>query len=284
MRAHLQKAAIVLARLADKDRLNRRLHVVVDAAPADPAIELERLVVGVEHQLLGLAEVDAHERHAAVRQLHVRRLDRQRQPLERDRLVAPVELVGLSRRKAHRHIGLRRNPRAFVAPGLDEPVHAVVGAVIAASAQLLEQTLRRAALPPRQAVFLLQDLRQNLDPIAQLGRRLDAALVFELGLVSADDFAHRRARYRQRADDLLDRAPLLKIGAPDIADLVHANHPRQPFPADQGQRKDADTSRQRGRNWTRKSPLRGSILQAILHAQCRNPAQPLVETSMRDYR
>ena len=82
MRAHLQKAAIILARLADEDRFHRRLHVVVDAAPADPAIEPERLVVGVEHQLLGLAEVDAHERHAAVRQLHVRRLDRQRQPLQ----------------------------------------------------------------------------------------------------------------------------------------------------------------------------------------------------------
>src|SRR5215469_16402494 len=34
MAAHLQKAAIVEAVLADKDRLHRRLHVVVDAAPA----------------------------------------------------------------------------------------------------------------------------------------------------------------------------------------------------------------------------------------------------------
>jgi hypothetical protein len=74
MRAHLQKATIVSTRLADKDRLDRRLHVVVDAAPAHPAIELERLVVGVEHQLLGLTKVDPHKRHAAVRQLHVRRL------------------------------------------------------------------------------------------------------------------------------------------------------------------------------------------------------------------
>ena len=34
MRAHLEKAAIVLAVLADEDRLHRRLHVVVDAAGA----------------------------------------------------------------------------------------------------------------------------------------------------------------------------------------------------------------------------------------------------------
>src|SRR5258706_16124740 len=34
MRAHLQKAAIISTRLADEDRFDRRLHVVVDAAPA----------------------------------------------------------------------------------------------------------------------------------------------------------------------------------------------------------------------------------------------------------
>jgi hypothetical protein len=66
VRAHLQEAAIVGARLADEDRLHRRLHVVIDAAAADPAVELERLVMGVEHQLLSLAEVGAHERHAAM--------------------------------------------------------------------------------------------------------------------------------------------------------------------------------------------------------------------------
>src|SRR6202451_3409507 len=57
--------------LPTEDRLNRRLHVVVDAAPADTVIEHERLVMSVKPQLLGLAEVGAHERHPAVRQLHV---------------------------------------------------------------------------------------------------------------------------------------------------------------------------------------------------------------------
>src|SRR3954467_11016399 len=49
VRTHLQEAAIILASLAHEDRFHRRLHVVVDAAPADAAIEQERLVVGVEH-------------------------------------------------------------------------------------------------------------------------------------------------------------------------------------------------------------------------------------------
>src|SRR6202140_815355 len=180
VRAHLQKAEIISACLADEDRLDRRLHVVVDAAPADPAIEPERLVMGVKHQLLGLAKVDAHKRHAAVRQLHVRRLDRKRQTRKRDRLVAPVKLVGFPRREAHRYIGMHRNPDALIAPSLDEPMHAVVGAVISAPAQLLEQPLRRPAFALRQLGFLLQDLRQNLDPCAELGRGLNSALVLDL--------------------------------------------------------------------------------------------------------
>src|SRR5450759_1095797 len=130
----------------------------------------------------------------------------------RHRLVAPVELKSLPRREAHRHIGLGRNPRALVAPSLDKPMHAVVGAVIAASAQFFEHTLRRAALPLGQVAFLLQDIRQNLDPVAKLGRGLNPALVLEFGPVPADDLAYRRARHRQRAYDFLDRPTLLKIG------------------------------------------------------------------------
>src|SRR3954466_8500510 len=42
VRTHLQKAEIISACLADEDRLDCRLHVVVDAAPADPAVEPER--------------------------------------------------------------------------------------------------------------------------------------------------------------------------------------------------------------------------------------------------
>src|SRR5580698_11456458 len=62
VRAHLQKAGIVPARLANEDRLDSRLHVVVDATPTDPAVKLERLVMGVEHQLLGLAKIDPNKR------------------------------------------------------------------------------------------------------------------------------------------------------------------------------------------------------------------------------
>jgi hypothetical protein len=66
MTAHLQEVAIVEAILADEDRLHRRLHVVVNAAPAGALEEGERPIVRVEHHLLRLARIGAHERHAAV--------------------------------------------------------------------------------------------------------------------------------------------------------------------------------------------------------------------------
>jgi len=52
--AHLQKAAVELAVLADEDRLHRRLHVVVNAARAGAPEEGKRPVVGVEYHLLRL--------------------------------------------------------------------------------------------------------------------------------------------------------------------------------------------------------------------------------------
>ena len=78
MRAHLEEAAIVLAVLADEDRLHRRLHVVVDAACAGALEERERALVGVEHHLLRLARVGAHEHHPAVAEPNVRDLHRRR--------------------------------------------------------------------------------------------------------------------------------------------------------------------------------------------------------------
>ena len=68
----------------------------------------------------------------------------------------------------------------------------------------------------------------------------------------------------KRPHDLLDRAVLLKIGAPYLADHVHANHPHNPSRPIRAKGKDADTTRQKGSELDAKSPLRGSILRAIL--------------------
>src|SRR5277367_6539804 len=110
MRAHLQEAAIVLAILADEDRLHRGLHVVVDAAPTGAFEECERPFVGVKHHLLGLARIDAHEHHAAVAEAEMRDLYDRRHPIHHNDLVAPDPMGVDSDRRSGR---VRLRPRTL---------------------------------------------------------------------------------------------------------------------------------------------------------------------------
>ena len=87
--AHLQEAAIVETSLADEDRLHRRLHVVVDAAPACTLEQGKGPVVGVEHHLLRLARIGAHEQHPAVTEPDMGGLHDHRHAAQQDDLVAP---------------------------------------------------------------------------------------------------------------------------------------------------------------------------------------------------
>jgi hypothetical protein len=81
VRAHLEEAAIVLAILADEDRLHRRLHVVVDAPPAGALEERERPFVGVEHHFLRLPRIGAHEHDPAMAEAEMRDLHDRRHPV-----------------------------------------------------------------------------------------------------------------------------------------------------------------------------------------------------------
>jgi hypothetical protein len=63
---------------------------------------------------------------------------------------------------------------------------------------------------------------------------------------------------------------LIKIGTSYLADQIHANHPRQPFLAAKAKRKDADTSRQRGRSWTRYRPSGGQYCSRFCINRVRN--------------
>jgi hypothetical protein len=74
MTAHLQESTIVETLLADEDGRCRRLHVVVDATLACALEQGECPVVGVEHHLLRLARIGAHEQHAAMAEPNVRHL------------------------------------------------------------------------------------------------------------------------------------------------------------------------------------------------------------------
>lgn len=100
MAAHLQEATIVAAILAHEDRLHRRLYVVVDAAAAGAFEQRERPVVGVEHHLLRLVRISSCEQHAAVTQPDMSDLHEYGHAVEESDLVAPIEPIGLTRRKA----------------------------------------------------------------------------------------------------------------------------------------------------------------------------------------
>ena len=95
-----------------------------------------------------------------------------------------------------------------------------------------------------------------------------------LGLVAADHLAHRRARHRQRAHDLLDGAMLLKIGAPYLTDQVHANHPHKPSRPIGPKERMLTQGVRRGRNWTRNRPSGGrtkSVARRSGTAPCSEP-------------
>ena len=156
---------------------------------------------------------------------HLRHLDGEREAVELDALVAPIELVGLARIEAQRHEGLDRHPGPLLAPGLHEAMHAVVGALVAAPAQFLEQALRRAPLTPGQLGLGLQDRGQDRHERPELGLGLDLALVGEGGGVRAQHPAHRVARDPELAGDALDPFAVLVVLEPDPRDRLHTRHP-----------------------------------------------------------
>src|SRR3712207_4192295 len=83
-------------------------------------------------------------------------------------------VLGRSHRDAE---ALRDHPGPLLAPGLHEAMHAVVGALVAAPVQFLEQALRRAPLAPGQLGLGLQDRGQDRHEGPELGPGLDLALV-----------------------------------------------------------------------------------------------------------
>jgi hypothetical protein len=154
--------------------------------------ELERLIVGVEHQLLGLPEVAAYKRHAAVRQLHVR-LDRQRQILKRDRLVAqdlPPALTQI-RTKLKQHAGGDRQFVKVLGAVLDHGLAAVEAACAealeagVASGDVILTVLarrRQPATPPS-----IHEILDVMDELKLYGMRASFDEIAGKGLARRDE-------------------------------------------------------------------------------------------------
>jgi len=228
MRAHLEKAAIVLAVLADEDRLHRRLHIVVHAARTRAFEERERPFVGVEHHLLRLARIGADEHHAAVAEADVRDLHDRRHPVHHDDLVAPVELVGLARRECQRDKGGGRRAGVRLRPAPRIATDRVISAFVAGRPQLLENPDERQPLASRRLGVRRQQPIEFPFPSSQLRARLHLALIGKRRVVRPQNFPNRIAGKLQGAGDLPDRLTLDKMLAPYPTDRLHNQHPPPP--------------------------------------------------------
>src|SRR5438094_867962 len=257
---HLQEAPIVQPVGADEDRLHRRLHVVVDAAPAGALEERERPVVRVEHHLLRLPRIDPHERHAAVTEPDMRGLHDHRHAAEQDDLVTPVELIGFPRGEGQRDVDRGRRVPARLAPPPGIAPHGIVAARIAAPAQVLEDPDERPLLTGRLGLVPRQQRVELGRPPAQLRPRLDVPVVRERRRPRPHHLADRIPRHAEIPSDLLDRLALEKIFTPNPANRLHRQHP--PLPASDPTRAAHHASWQGGQLWTPIPPIRGSRLHA----------------------
>ena len=90
---NLLKAPVIGSILANKNRVYRRLHIVIDTPRTGPAEKGERFIMGVKHHLLRLARIGPNKRHPAVAEANMRHLDRRGRAIDQDNFLAPVGRV-----------------------------------------------------------------------------------------------------------------------------------------------------------------------------------------------
>jgi len=100
--------------------------------------------------------------------------------------MAPIELVGFPWREAQRDVGRRRGLPALLGPSPGVAPHGIVAAVIAKSAQLLEQPDQCQAFTRHLGFVHRQQLIELLAPRADLRKRLSLSLVMKLGRLRSD--------------------------------------------------------------------------------------------------
>ena len=124
VRAHHREAGVDDPAFALLDLVDRRLHVVVDAAPGNAAQRREAARVGIEQHLVALAGIRHQPERAARAQLHVRHLRPVVDAAHHQPFLAPVKLERLAEFERQRDEGGRR-PRLArtLAPGTNEVGH-----------------------------------------------------------------------------------------------------------------------------------------------------------------
>lgn len=223
--AHLLESAVVGTLFADKDRVHRGLHIIVDAPRTGTAEEGEGLVVRIEYHLLRLAGIGPDEGHSAKAQPDMSDFDRRRHAVEDHDLMAPVELVCFAGIEAQRNIGVgRRFPRRLRPSGRIPP-DSIIAAAIAAIAELLVNPDDGQTVPLWPPGILGQHLIQIGTPGIDLRAGLRCAVIGELRLARADDLAHRIPGQTQLPANPLDRLAVDEMQTPDLRYRLQNQHP-----------------------------------------------------------
>ena len=223
-------------------------HIIGNAALAGAPEEREAALVGVEHHLLRLARIGAHEHHAAVAEPDVGDLHRRRHAVDDDDLVAPVELVGFARRERQRHVGFRRRARVPLSPAPRIAANRVVAALVAESPQLLVNADQRQPLARRRFRVRRQQPIKLVRPRSELRPRLDLAFIRKRRL---PDRKIRRTVLRDRcsvrAISLID-FPLPRCSRVSVRSSPQSASPTARFAPKQA----ADQTGKRGVNFGRR--------------------------------
>jgi hypothetical protein len=180
--------------------------------------------MGFEDHLHGLARKALAEEKAAMAKAHVRHLDGHGQSADLQLLMAPVELVGLTRRELQRHVGIRRLESRLLPPAPYEPSDGVVAAFVASSLKFLVQNLRSASVLLGLLGVVLQLLNDPARESFHLRHGLDRAMVFKPGRVGPEDLANRVPAQVEVPGYLPDRLPVSTMGQLDLAYRLHRQH------------------------------------------------------------
>ena len=108
MAAHLQKSGVELPFFPSKNPVYRCFKIIVNAAFARPPEKLEGFIMRIKNHLLAFTGVGNNIELPAVAESEMRDLDCLWDTCQNDVLVAPVKLIGFSRRKLQRDIALFR--------------------------------------------------------------------------------------------------------------------------------------------------------------------------------
>ena len=225
MAAHLLETPIISTVTANKDRVYRSLHIVVNSTGTGTAEENERLVMGIEDHLLRLSRIGSHKQHPAVAQSNMGHLHGRRHTVYQHDLMAPVELIGFARIKTERNICGCRRFLFFLGPCSCVTSNGIVATTISKSAEFLKDPDTCEPVPLRFARIRSQHLVKVGLPGPDLWLWLDAALVCQFRDAGPDHLPHRVPRHPQLTADLLDRLLVLKVCPPDLRYRLHDQHP-----------------------------------------------------------